>query len=164
MNQKLVAEHLAYLRKSHAWTQEELAEKLLLSRQAVSHWECGESMPDIEALLKLSKLYNVSINKILEPEILTEKLDNFELLHTLAPEDAEYLSEVVSTETLVKAYMATAPENAKWLEENLKSIDFPMERAKIGRVSISDVETAQKEIVSVLNLYMGKMDIKEEKK
>ena len=113
-------------------------------------------MPDIEALLKLSKLYNVSINKILEPEILTEKLDNFELLHTLAPEAAEYLSEVVSTETLVKAYMATAPENAKWLEENLKSIDFPMERAKIGRVSISDVETAQKEIVSVLNLYMRK--------
>lgn len=50
--------------------------------------------------------------------------------------------------------MATAPENAKWLEENVKMVDFPEERAKIGRVSISDVEDAQREIVSILNLYM----------
>ena len=129
-------------------------EKLSVSRQAVSHWECGESIPDIEALLKLSKLYDISINEILEPNVITEKLDNFELLHTLSRKEAKCLEEAASTETLVKAYMATAPENAQWLEENVKYIDFPAERAKIGRVSISDVEDAQREIVSVLNLYM----------
>ena len=43
MNKKLVANYFAYLRKQHALTQEELAEELGVSRQAVSHWECGEA-------------------------------------------------------------------------------------------------------------------------
>lgn len=43
---------------------------------------------------------------------------------------------------------------AKWMEENMKDIDFPAERAKIGRVRVSDVEDAQNEIVNMINLSM----------
>ena len=154
MNQRLIANHLSYLRKIHALTQDELAEKLQVSRQAVSHWECGENIPEISVLLELSKLYHVSINEILEPKKIEGKLDSFENLHMLSVHEAEFLSQNVKIDTLVKAYMATAPENAKWLEKNIKNIDFPVERAKIGRVSISDVEDAQREIVNLINLSM----------
>lgn len=154
MNTKLVANYLQYLRKQHGYTQENLAEKLKVSRQAVSHWECGETIPDINVLLELSKLYEISINHILEPDRITGKLESFEALHTLTEKELAYMRESVTVETLVKAYMGTSPENGKWMEEHLKDIDFPTERAKIGRVRISDVEDAQNEIMNIVNLWM----------
>lgn len=53
------------LRKKNKWTQDELAEKLFVSRQAVSRWESGETTPNIETLKSLSKLFDVSINTLL---------------------------------------------------------------------------------------------------
>lgn len=50
--------------KSHL-TQEQMAERLLVSRQAVSRWENGETQPDTESLKLLSKEFNVSINTLL---------------------------------------------------------------------------------------------------
>lgn len=52
------------------------------------------------------------------------------------------------------AYMGISPENAKWMEENMKDIDFLGEKAKIERVRISDVESAQNEIVNMINLMI----------
>ena len=50
------------LRNQNNMTQEELAEKVFVTRQAVSRWETGETTPNIEALTRLSALFNVSIN------------------------------------------------------------------------------------------------------
>lgn len=156
MNIKLVANHLSYLRRQHSFTQESLAEELGVSRQAVSHWECGEAVPDIQILLRLSKLYGLSINQMLEPDAIAGKLESFEALHTLTEKEAAYIRASVTVEILVKAYMGTSPTNGKWMEEQMKDIDFPVERAKIGRVRISDVEDAQNEIVNLVNLFLQK--------
>ena len=56
---------IAKLRQEHGLTQDELAEKLFVTRQAVSRWEHGETMPGPETLLQLSKLFNVSVNSLL---------------------------------------------------------------------------------------------------
>ena len=56
---------LLELRKKNNLTQDELAEKLYITRQAVSRWESGETIPNIETLKSLSKLFNVSINTLL---------------------------------------------------------------------------------------------------
>ncbi len=56
---------LQELRKKHNLTQDELAEKVFLTRQAVSRWEAGETVPNVETLKLLSKLYDVSINTLL---------------------------------------------------------------------------------------------------
>ena len=53
------------LRIKHNLSQDELAEKLFVTRQAVSRWENGDTVPNTETLKLLSKVFNVSINTIL---------------------------------------------------------------------------------------------------
>lgn len=53
------------LRTEKGFSQDELAEKLYVTRQAVSRWETGETIPNIETLKLLSKLFDVSINTLL---------------------------------------------------------------------------------------------------
>ena len=53
------------LRTQKGMSQDELAEKVFVSRQAVSRWENGETIPNMETLKLLSKEFNVSINKLL---------------------------------------------------------------------------------------------------
>lgn len=53
------------LRTKNGLSQDELAEKLFITRQAVSRWETGETVPNIETLKLLSKLFDVSINTLL---------------------------------------------------------------------------------------------------
>lgn len=56
---------LLELRQKRGLSQEELAEKLFVTRQAVSRWENGETTPNVDTLKLLSKLYDVSINTLL---------------------------------------------------------------------------------------------------
>lgn len=62
----LIGERLAELRMNHNMTQEEFAEYMEVSRQAVSKWELDKSLPDVGKLLKMSELYNVSIDYLLK--------------------------------------------------------------------------------------------------
>ena len=61
-------EKLTMLRKGAGMSQEELAEKLEVSRQAVSRWEAGSTLPDAGNLLKLSDLFGVTIDALLRDE------------------------------------------------------------------------------------------------
>lgn len=63
-----MGKRLAELRRERGLNQEELAEKLGVSRQAVSKWERGESTPDIANLVSLSELYQVSIDYLAKGE------------------------------------------------------------------------------------------------
>ena len=58
-------EKLQQLRKQNNMTQEQLAEKLYVSRAAVSKWESGKGYPNIESLKAISKLFSVSIDDLL---------------------------------------------------------------------------------------------------
>lgn len=58
-------EILLELRTKHGFSQDTLAEKVFVTRQAVSRWETGETVPNTETLKQLSKLYDVSINTLL---------------------------------------------------------------------------------------------------
>ena len=59
-----INERLKEMRLNAGMSQEELASKLNVSRQSVSKWETGDSLPDILKLKQLSKLYDVSIDYI----------------------------------------------------------------------------------------------------
>lgn len=63
-----LSDKLVGLRKSAGMSQEELAEKLNVSRQAVSRWEMGTAMPDAVNILQLSKLFHVTTDYLLNEE------------------------------------------------------------------------------------------------
>ena len=56
------------LRKNQGWSQEEMAEKLFVTRQAVSRWETGETTPGIDTLKIMSKVFEVTIGRLLGME------------------------------------------------------------------------------------------------
>lgn len=65
---------IAALRRREGISQTDLAERLGVTSQAVSKWECGNAVPDIDLLLELSHLYRVSINEMMEDMDLLCKL------------------------------------------------------------------------------------------
>lgn len=66
-------EKLLNLRRQAGYSQEELAEKLNVSRQAISRWEQGSAMPDAVNLLQISKLFCVSVDYLLHDEYTSDR-------------------------------------------------------------------------------------------
>lgn len=64
-----LSDKIIKLRKQNGWSQEDLAEKTGVSRQAVSKWESAQSVPDIEKILLLSELFGVSTDYLLKEDI-----------------------------------------------------------------------------------------------
>ena len=73
MNAVDIGKYLSELRKYYMVTQEELAVRLGVTRQAVSKWETGTTIPDIEILMNLSEIYGISINDILKADLTNIK-------------------------------------------------------------------------------------------
>ncbi len=71
-----IAEKIVLLRKKKGISQEELANKLNTSRQAVSKWENNQSTPDLEKLVALSKYFNVTTDYLLTDSIETSINNN----------------------------------------------------------------------------------------
>ena len=61
-----VGKNLKNIRKKNNITQDELAEKLSVTRQAVSNWENGKTEPDIETLTKIAQIFNISIDELVD--------------------------------------------------------------------------------------------------
>jgi len=80
-----IANRLVELRKKNNLSQEELAAKLGLSRQAVSKWERAEASPDTDNLICLAKIYNISLDELLQNAAAVEEIVNAE---RAAPESA----------------------------------------------------------------------------
>ena len=62
----ILADKIIRLRKKNGWSQEELAEKMQVSRQAVSKWEGAQTIPDLEKILMLSRLFGVTTDYLLK--------------------------------------------------------------------------------------------------
>jgi len=67
-----ISEKIQQLRKSNGLSQEQLAEKLDVSRQATSKWESGASFPDVEKIVLISELFQVSTDYLMKDENTTE--------------------------------------------------------------------------------------------
>lgn len=61
----MINTNLIHLRKLYQYTQEDVAQKVGVSRQSVAKWEAGESLPDLDSIVALSKLYNVTIDNLI---------------------------------------------------------------------------------------------------
>ena len=107
----ILADKIVNLRKRAGWSQEELAEKMGVSRQSISKWEGAQSVPDMNRILKLSEVFCVSTDYLLR--------DDIEELQCLV-NPSEEAEEIVNDkgETLIKVSLETANE---YLEHRKKS-------------------------------------------
>lgn len=74
------AEKLITLRKSRELTQEQLAEQLNVSRQSISKWESGQVIPEVEKIVELSKVFDVTVDYLLKPSEIDELSVKTEIL------------------------------------------------------------------------------------
>jgi transcriptional regulator with XRE-family HTH domain len=82
MNMNL-ADKIIEERKKNGWSQEELANKLGVSRQAVSKWESSGSIPDLQRILQMSELFGVTTDYLLKDEIEEEPLNEYTETNTI---------------------------------------------------------------------------------
>lgn len=73
----ILADKIIEERKKNGWSQEELANKLGVSRQAVSKWESSGSIPDLQRILQMSELFGVTTDYLLKDEIEEEPLNKY---------------------------------------------------------------------------------------
>lgn len=70
-----ISERLKEARKNTGMTQSEVADKIMVSRVTLSHWENGKSLPDIASLINLSNLYNISLDELVKGDSkMTDKV------------------------------------------------------------------------------------------
>ena len=102
-----VGERIAQLRKEHTLSQEELGEQLNVSRQAIYKWERNASLPEIEKLIALSKLFGVSVGYLLGVEEQLAQSDPATAPGELSEQQTKLAEEIASR------YIAALPQTAK---------------------------------------------------
>lgn len=100
----IFADKLIMLRKKAGWSQEELAEQMNVSRQSVSKWEGAQAVPDLNKMIRLSKLFGVSTDYLLKDEIE-------EVEHIDSAEDMPSLKRVSMEEA--NAFLSVKAKTAK---------------------------------------------------
>lgn len=120
---------MSALRRKAGLSQTDLAEKFGVTSQAVSKWECGNAVPDIDILLELSHLYKVTINEMLEDVDLLYELTGKE---TGRSGIAYFVSE---QERDCRIEWANEMQSGKWIERNWESSreNIYMDRDRIGK-------------------------------
>ena len=83
-------EKLASIRKQANMTQIHLAEKLNVSRQAITKWETGKGFPDIDNLQKLSLIFNVTIDELINYKVETIKYESDSITETIGRENSNF--------------------------------------------------------------------------
>lgn len=128
-------ENLKYLRKGANLTQEQLAEKLNVSRQAVTKWESGQSMPDIQNLKQMADMFGVSMDNLVgdvkekKESVMQKKIKDigfyiFEILIVIIASVfsiINFINFIISDETIrLLLYIITAILSFVYFIKNIK--------------------------------------------
>ena len=70
----ILADKIIKQRKKNGWSQEELADKMNVSRQAVSKWESAQTIPDLDKIMQLGELFGVTTDYLLKDSIEDEEI------------------------------------------------------------------------------------------
>ena len=107
----ILADKIIQLRKKNGWSQEELAQQLNVTRQSVSKWEGGQSVPDLERVLQMSRLFGVSTDYLLKDELeeiqtalLPEPEPEGREVHRVSMEEANAFLAVEDSVTMPNAW------------------------------------------------------------
>ncbi len=171
----IFASKLKNLRKKAGFSQEKLAEKLGVSRQAVTKWETENGVPEIENIISISRLFDISIDELLlDGEVKKEDLEYlFESLVEYDIDDVkcfdvklgEAKSVFVNGHDGEKLYVRLASNTLSNVEENLKvKIDdikkrIDVEVTKFGDITKSQLKEDLTVILGLPNRYLKCLEI-----
>jgi len=159
--------YISKLRKEHDMPQSQLAEKLNVTRQAVSRWECGEGFPDISILCEIANVFSVSIDMLVnagevsgnEAAILTSVSKNQEIAKELF-EDKTVIEDVINIAPYLK--VSTLSEIAEQLSKhniNISKIielsEFMSDESIVKLFQNSDLETLDDDLLEKLIPFLG---------
>ena len=118
-------------RKLNIWSQEELADKLDVSRQTISKWEVGKAVPELDKLIKLAELFNITVDELVK--------DNIEIIHK------ENLNNMAEDEIV--------EENFKKEKRTNKLFEKIIEKFKLKKLSLVRVIKIVLTIILIIILY-----------
>lgn len=119
-----VANKLLKLRKENNLSQEELAERLGISRQAISKWERGEASPDTDNLIQLSNLYRISLDELLDIDVKTFKTPTYP--HSSSDMNAQTIRLTKSeNDELNYMFSETSSKRVVYPKDSLKEEIYP---------------------------------------
>ena len=151
----ILADKIIDLRKKAGWSQEELAEKLGVSRQSVSKWEGAQSIPDMNKILQLSDLFGVSTDYLLK--------DDMEVSEPVtAPEDADTEGATFVSMEEANAFLSYKAESAPRIALGvLLCILSPIALILLGgaqesgRLAITEMQAAMIGLIVLLLMVAG---------
>lgn len=130
-------EKLSFLRKQRGMTQMELAEKLDISRQAVSRWEQGISEPSTENLVSIGKLFSISVDALINEDVQLQAESAMQVLLAEEKETIEKHKKDSITKIIVIVSLSIAVVLAMWIG------------LRKGRKNPAPMEDFDKDIINV---------------
>ena len=150
----ILADKIIDLRKKAGWSQEELAEKLGVSRQSVSKWEGAQSIPDMNKILQLSELFGVSTDYLLK--------DSLEAAETVPSQDIDAEDATFVSMEEANAFLSYKAESAPRIALGvLLCILSPIAlfllggAQESGRLAITEMQAAMIGLIVLLLMVAG---------
>ena len=150
----ILADKIIDLRKKAGWSQEELAEKLGVSRQSVSKWEGAQSIPDMNKILQLSELFGVSTDYLLK--------DSMEATETVPSQDTDAEDATFVSMEEANAFLSYKAESAPRIALGvLLCILSPIAlfllggAQESGRLAITEMQAAMIGLIVLLLMVAG---------
>ncbi|MBR3137607.1 MAG: helix-turn-helix transcriptional regulator [Clostridia bacterium] len=150
----ILADKIIDLRKKAGWSQEELAEKLGVSRQSVSKWEGAQSIPDMNKILQLSELFGVSTDYLLK--------DSLEAAETVPSQDTDAEDATFVSMEEANAFLSYKAESAPRIALGvLLCILSPIAlfllggAQESGRLAITEMQAAMIGLIVLLLMVAG---------
>ena len=150
----ILADKIIDLRKKAGWSQEELAEKLGVSRQSVSKWEGAQSIPDMNKILQLSELFGVSTDYLLK--------DSLEAAETVPSQDTDAEDATFVSMEEANAFLSYKAESAPRIALGvLLCILSPIALILLGgaqesgRLAITEMQAAMIGLIVLLLMVAG---------
>ena len=162
----LFNEKLKMLRKENNLTQEELAEKLNVSRQAITKWESGDGTPDIENLKQISILFNTTIDELVKEDknITTEIKEKYTYMEELEIDHTKHfdihISKIYELNIMPNAEEKVKIELLSNEEENLSEV-FKIKFDNLYNKLDVDVKSKKQAKDISINMYLPEKYIEE---
>src|SRR5699024_8474564 len=95
----MISYNIKFFREQHGWTQEQLANKMLSSRSKIAKWESNTNIPDIESLIELCDLFDVSLDHLVgRQSFQKELLTDFKRIYQLNGLNSHRINHIIRCE------------------------------------------------------------------